>query len=246
MGDRRVALVADARSYVGPPLARALAQRGHDLVVGPVADGLVEELQSLGARVVVVDDARELQKEGVADRLVAGAMGEFGRLDAAVAFPGQIVIGKLLDSKIEDLHRVVLTCLEAPYRFLTAVAPPMVAAGSGQILLCTSAAGSRPTRGAAIYSSVRAGANMMALNLADEIASKGVSVNAVGTNFMDFPEFHAANGTNDPQKRAALEARVPLRRMGTLEEFASFACVFLDGTAAFQTGQSIAFAGGWA
>ena len=60
----------------------------------------------------------------------------------------------------------------------------------------TSATAARPTTGAALYSSVRAGATMMAQNLAAEIASTGVQVNVLGTNFMDFPEFHAAAGTS--------------------------------------------------
>ena len=97
-----------------------------------------------------------------------------------------------------------------------------------------------------VYSSARAGATMMARNLAQEIAATGVQVNAVGTNFMDFPEFHAAAGTDDPAARAALEAQVPMRRMGTMEEFASFAMAFLDGTSGFTTGQFVAYAGGWA
>ena len=87
---------------------------------------------------------------------------------------------------------------------------------------------------------------MMARNLADEIASTGVQVNALGTNFMDFPEFHAAVGSTDPEVRAFVESRVPMRRLGTMEEFAAFAMAFLDGTSGFTTGQFVAYAGGWA
>ena len=55
---RRVALVADAGFYVGPPIARLLAARGHDLVIGNPAAGLVEELRAAGATVEVVDGVR--------------------------------------------------------------------------------------------------------------------------------------------------------------------------------------------
>jgi 3-oxoacyl-[acyl-carrier protein] reductase len=243
---RRVALVADAAFYVGPDLAREFARRGHDLVLGDAASGLVDELKEAGATVVDVVGARDLAQEGAADALVDAALQSFGRLDAAVGFSGAIVPGKFMSSSIEDLRTIVVGCLEGPYRFLKAVAAPMVERGDGQIVLITSAAGARPTPGAALYSSVRAGATMMARNLAMEVAHTGVQVNALGTNFMDFPEFHRANRTDDPERRRRLEEQVPMRRMGTLAEFASFAMAFCDGTSGFTTGQFVAYAGGWA
>ncbi len=243
---RRVALVTDARSYVGPALAREFARRGHDLVIGAPAPGLVEELEGLGSTVVTVDGARNLAESESAPRLVAAALERFGHIDAAVAFSGQIIGGKFLESTDAQLDALFEGCVRGPYHFLKAVAEPMVTRRSGQIVLITSASAARPTRGASLYSSMRAGATMMAKNLAQEIAPSGVQVNALGTNFMDFPEFHEASGTNDPEVRARLESRVPLRRMGTLEEFASFSMAFLDGTSGFTTGQFVAYAGGWA
>jgi NAD(P)-dependent dehydrogenase (short-subunit alcohol dehydrogenase family) len=73
-----------------------------------------------------------------------------------------------------------------------------------------------------------------------------VIVNAIGTNFMDFPEFLRASGATDPAVRAKVEAQVPLGRLGTLDEFASFCMPYLDGTSNFATGQFVSFAGGWA
>ncbi len=242
---RRVALVADASSYVGPAIAREFARRGHDLVLGSASALLTGQLEQLGATVVNIDGVRNLAKDGAANKLVDAGLERFGHLDAAVAASGRIVPGTFMSSSIEDLRTIVVGCLEGPYNFLRAVAAPMIERRCGQIVLITSAAGARPTPGAALYSSVRAGATMMARNLAGEIASTGVQVNALGTNFMDFPEFHAANGTNDPDKRARLEAMVPMKRMGTMEEFASFAMAFLDGSSGFTTGQFVAYAGGW-
>ena len=59
---------------------------------------------------------------------------------------------------------------------------------------------------------------MMAKNVADEVASTGVQVNACGTNFMDFPEFRKAAGADDPERRKFIEAQVPMGRLGTMEE----------------------------
>jgi 3-oxoacyl-[acyl-carrier protein] reductase len=242
---RRVALVADAGRYVGPALARELARRGHDLVVSNPADGLVAELEAGGAAVEVVDRAHNVARPESAPALVAAALERFGRLDAAVAFSGTIIGGRFASSSIDDLRTLVTGCLEGPYHFLKAVTEPMVAAGSGQVVLITSAAGARPTPGAPLYSAVRAGATMLARNVADELARTGVQVNALGTNFMDFPEFHDAVGSHDPEVRKVVEAQVPMRRLGTVEEFASFAMAFLDGTSGFATGQFVSYSGGW-
>ena len=242
---RRVALVNDAGLYVGPAIAREFARRGHDLVVGDPAEGLVDELAALGAEVEVVTGVRNLAKPESAPALVAAGLARFGQIDAAVAFSGQIIPGRFMNSSVEDLHKLMSGCIEGPYHFLKAVAEPMIASKSGQIVLITSATAGRPTPGAPLYSAVRAGATMMARNVADEIARTGVQVNVLGTNFMDFPEFHAAAGTDDPEVRALFEAQVPMRRFGTLEEFAAFSMAFLDGTSGFTTGQFVGYAGGW-
>lgn len=243
---RRVALVANTSSYVGPALARALAARGHDLVVGDPAPGLVDELRALGADVEVVEGVRDLARPESAPRLVDAALARFGRLDSAVAASGRIVTGRFLESSVDDLRTVLHGCVEAPYHFLRAVVPPMVERGDGQVLVITSATAARPTPGAPLYSAARAGATMLARNVAAEVASSGVQVNAVGTNFMDFPEFLRANRAEDPDGRARVEAQVPMRRLGTLDEFAAFCMAFLDGTSRFTTGQFVAYAGGWA
>ena len=243
--NRRVALIADGSFFVGPALARVLAARDHDIAIAHPLEGLVEELEALGSTVAVIDAPRDLADPTTAPALVSGALDRFGRIDAACAFSGQIVIGRFTDSTVDDLHTVTRGCIEAPYHFLRAVVPAMVAAGSGQVLMLTSAAGARPTPGAPLYSAARAAANMLVRNVAGEVARTGVQVNALGTNFMDFPEFRRANGADDPDVRAKIESRVPMRRLGTVEECASMCAAFLDGTSGFTTGQFLGYAGGW-
>ena len=246
MSDRRIAIVSDAAGYVGPHLARLLAARDHDLVIGDPAPGLVEELAGAGATVEVVEGVRDLSKPESSERLATAARDTFGRIDAAAAFTGRIVVGRFLRSSLDDLRAVLVGCVEAPYHFLRTVVPVMVEQGSGQVLVFTSAAGARPTPGAPLYSSARAAANHMVRNVADEVVAKGVQVNAIGTNFMDFPEFLKANRAEDPEGRARVEAMVPMGRLGTLDELAHFSLSFLDGTCGFVTGQFVPFAGGWA
>ena len=244
--NRRIALVADAAHYVGPEMARMLARRDHDLVLGDPDGALVAELEALGSTVVAVAGASNLARPDASTRLVEAALDRFGRFDSAVAASGRIIPGRFVESSVDDLDRLVDGCLRAPYHFLRAVIEPLVQQGAGQVLLITSATAARPTPGAALYSSVRAGATMLARNVAAEVARDGVQVNAIGTNFMDFPEFLAATGADDPAVRAHIESRVPLRRLGTMKEFAAFCGPFIDGTSTFTTGQFVSYAGGWA
>lgn len=242
---KRVAIVSAAGSYVGPDIARLLAEREHDLVVGDPADGLVAELERDGATVVVVEGVNNLAKPEVSQQLVDAALSRFGRIDSATAFTGRIVVGRFLRSSLDDLHAVLSGCVDAPYNFLRAVVPVMVDQGGGQVLLFTSAAGARPTPGAPLYSSARAAANMLVRNVAGEVAKHGVQVNAIGTNFMDFPEFLRANRAEEPEGRARVEEQVPMKRLGGLDEAAAMAMPFVDGTSRFMTGQFLGFDGGW-
>jgi 3-oxoacyl-[acyl-carrier protein] reductase len=239
-------VVSDGDGYVGPHLARLLASRGHDLVVGDPEDGLVAALEAAGAAVEVVAGTRNLADADASDRLVAAAQNRFGRVDAAIAFTGRIVTGRFLRSSVDDLRMALVGCVEAPYHFLRAVVPVMIEGGGGQVLLFTSAAGARPTPGAPLYSAARAGANMLVRNVAAEVVDKDVQVNAIGTNFMDFPGFLRASRAEDAEGRARVEAQVPMGRLGTMDELANFAMPFCDGSSRFTTGQFVAFAGGWA
>jgi NAD(P)-dependent dehydrogenase (short-subunit alcohol dehydrogenase family) len=73
-----------------------------------------------------------------------------------------------------------------------------------------------------------------------------VQINALGTNFMDFPEFRAATGADDPAIREHIERAVPMKRLGTVEECAAMCAAFVDGTSGFTTGQFLGYSGGWA
>lgn len=243
--NRRVAIIGEANQYSGPAIARELAKRGHDLVLGDAAPGLVEELEGLGSLVYDITGTNHLLDPADSQRLVDAALSNFGRLDAATTASGVIVTGRFLKSTIEDFRKAITGCMEVPYNFLKAVVPAMVERGGGQVLLQTSASAARATPGAPLYSTARAGANHLVRNVADEVARHGVQVNAVGTNFMNFPGFLAANGVETAEDRARIEALVPMKRLGEIEEFAAFCCVFLDGTSQFTTGQFVSYAGGW-
>ena len=121
-----------------------------------------------------------------------------------------------------------------------------MAEGSGDVVVFTSATGARPEPGVSTYSATRAGANALVRAVGQEHAVDGLCINAVGTNFMDFPGFLRASGAgHDPDRRARIEARVPAHRLGTMDELAEFAAVLLEGKTRFQTGQFFSYSGGW-
>ena len=254
---RPVALITMATGYVGPALAATLADRGFDLVLhGSAGDGSmvgvevpfadqVPALEAAGAAVHTVTDVDLTTADGNR-ALVARAIDRFGRIDSACLVTGQIIIGKFLDMTVEQWERVKRMNLDMVFHGLQAVLPPMVDAGSGQVVVFTSATGARPDPITSIYGGTRAGANGLVRAVGLEYARAGLQINAVGTNFMDFPGFRKASGADtDPERRAAIEAQVPMRRLGTMDELAAFTSVLLDGTNRFQTGQFFSFSGGW-
>jgi 3-oxoacyl-[acyl-carrier protein] reductase len=258
MNDQRpVALITMASGYVGPALALTLAGRGYDLVLQG-ADGddsmvgievpfaeQIPTLEAAGATVHTVTDVDLATPDGNA-ALVTQALERFGRLDSACLVTGQIIVGKFLDMTVEQWERVKRMNLDMVFHGLQAVLPPMVEARSGQVVVFTSATGARPDPITSIYGGTRAGANGLVRAVGLEYARAGVQVNAVGTNYMDFPGFlKASRADTDPERRAAIEAQVPMRKLGTMDELASFTSVLLDGSSRFQTGQFFSFSGGW-
>ena len=252
---RPVALITLANGYVGPALSRRMVAGGFDLLLHTTASGtmvegegsiddLAEELRAQGARVELVTDVDLTTAEGN-QAVVAAALERFGRLDAACFVTGVIITGRFLDNTVAQWEKVKTTNLDMVFHALQAALPPMVAAGRGQIVVFTSAAGARPEPRVSIYTSTRAGANALVRAVGLEHAASGVTVNAIGTNYMDFPGFLAASGANDPERRVKIEAQVPARRLGTMDELAEFTAVLLDGRSRFQTGQFFSFSGGW-
>jgi NAD(P)-dependent dehydrogenase (short-subunit alcohol dehydrogenase family) len=245
MSERRVALITGSSNYVGPALSRLLAARGHDLVLGDPTEDLIRELADMGATVEAVAGTTDLADPASSRRLAQAAIDRFGRLDSAVSFTGAIVTGRFMKSTPDDFNKVLQGCMMAPYNFLHAVLQPMIEHGDGQVLVITSATASRATPGAPLYSAARAGATHLVRNVAGEVARNRIQVNAVGTNFMEFPDFLRANGITDAESRAKVEAMVPLGRLGSMEEFASFCMPYVDGTSRFTTGQFTSYSGGW-
>ena len=248
MADRkRVVILADTQTHMMPALAREMASRDHDLVLGDAKDGLADELTALGAKVEVVPDTADQTKADTIQKLVDRATEVFGGFDAACIRTGVHGDGTILDSTAEDCQVQFEGNFRSVFYALKALLPPLVEQRSGQVVINTSASGLRTAPFASIYSAMRAGANALVRCAGQTVGPYGVTVNATGTYAMDYPSFlHDVGADKDPEKRKEVEAGVPMRRLCRPEEAAHFTATLIDGKGTFQTSQFFAIDGGWA
>ncbi|NQV60270.1 MAG: SDR family NAD(P)-dependent oxidoreductase, partial [Alphaproteobacteria bacterium] len=155
---RRVALITDANLHLGPDLARILAARQHDLVLGDPRPGLVAEVEAMGAAVVSLTGMDDLGDGSAIARLIEAGLQRFGRLDAACVRTGVIIGGSFMKAGLDQLQTLQRANLEAVFHSLQALLGVMLPAGQGQIVIVTSATGRRPMPNASLYSATRAGA----------------------------------------------------------------------------------------
>ncbi|CAB1058230.1 hypothetical protein D1BOALGB6SA_2986 [Olavius sp. associated proteobacterium Delta 1] len=247
-GGKRVVLINDALLQVGPPIAIELAQKGHNLVIAQPAKGLVDKLKSHGAEVVVVEGIEQEgpndeTKPGSTQKLVDAAMKHLGGFDAAYIRTAIHHTGDILSTTREDMQKIYESNFLAVMDSLQSLLPPLMEAGSGQILILTSATAGKPFYDMMGYSAMRAAANMAIRCAAMTAAPKGVCVNAFGTNFINYPD--AVKTLGGPDKMAAVAKHIPLGRYGEPEEPAHTAVTFLDGRNMYSTGMFIPFAGGY-
>lgn len=247
-GGKRVVLMNDALMQIGPPIAIELAQKGHNLVIAQPGEGLVDKLKSYGAEVVVVEGIEQEgpndeSQPGSTQKLVDAAMAKFGGFDAAYIRTAIHHKGDVLTTTREDMQKIFESNFLAVMDSLQSLMPPLMKAGSGQILVLTSATGGQPYYDMMGYSSMRAGANMMIRCAAMNGAPKGVCVNAIGTNFINYPD--AVKTLGGPDAMAAVSEYIPVGRYGEPEEAAHTAVTLLDGRNMFATGMFIPMAGGY-
>ena len=249
---RRTAIVTDTQLNIGPHLAREFAKLNYNLVIADVRKGLPEELRKLGAAKVVTVPGIEQEapnhegRPGVIQKVVDAAVKEFGGYDSvfirtAVHHP----TGDILKCTDKDLYEhYEQNCLAVMYA-LQAVLPPLMKFGRGQVVVQTSATGEKPQPTMMAYSVMRAAANMMCRCAAMTVAPKGVCVNVVGTNFMNYPGFREAAGAEDDAVYQKILNEIPMRRLGETAEAAHFCMALLDGRNMYTTGNFFPIAGGF-
>jgi NAD(P)-dependent dehydrogenase (short-subunit alcohol dehydrogenase family) len=246
---RRVAIITDAAEHLGPDLARKLAQREHNLVLGGAAKGLADELISMGAEVEVIEDIKGgacLTRPDAVQSLVDRANERFGGFSAAFIRPGVHIMGDILSATAEDLQAAFEGNMLSTFYAVQTLLKALIEQGNGgQILICSSAVGTKPYAPAAAYCATRAGANMLAQTAAQTAAPYGITVNTIGTMFLNYPGFLDNTGCRDPAVLARTVENIPLGRLGEPPEAAHIAASLLDGESNFINGEFFSVSGGW-
>ncbi len=236
------ALITGASGGIGSAVARALAAQGARLAVsGSNADKLAAFRDSLGGDHVAL--ACNLSDAAEVDALVPQAVEALGgQLDILVNNAGVTRDGLIMRMKDDDWLDVIRINLEANFRLCRAAAKPMMKARFGRIISITSVVGATGNPGQANYAASKGGVTALSKALAQELASRNITVNCVA------PGFIATAMTDDlpePQK-VALNARIPLGRMGDGADVAAAVAYLASKEAAYVTGQTIHVNGGMA
>jgi len=236
------ALVTGASGGIGSAIAQALAAQGARLAVsGSNADKLNAFRETLGGDHVALPC--NLGDAASVDALVPSAVEALGgKLDILVNNAGVTRDNLILRMKDDEWSDVIRINLEANFRLARAAAKPMMKARFGRIISITSVVGATGNPGQANYAASKAGVTGMSKALAQELASRGITVNCVA------PGFIATAMTDDlpDAQKEALNQRIPAGRMGEGGDIAAAVVYLASKEAAYVTGQTLHVNGGMA
>lgn len=239
--DGRTALVTGAGRGIGRGCALALAEAGADVVVVSRSpddlEALAGEVRGLGRR------ARPVALDVTDAKSIRQLVHDIPRLDVLVVSAGTNVPEPLLEVSDEHLDALLALNVRAAFVTLQAAARRMVEAGAGSIVLISSqmrhvGAGER-----SVYCTTKHAVEGMTKAAAVELAPHGVRVNAVAPTFVETPM--TAPFLADAAFRAEVERRIPLGRLGRVEDVTGAVVYLASEAAALVTGTSLLVDGGW-
>ena len=236
------ALVTGASGGLGSAIAKALADQGARLAVsGSNVEKLENFRAGLGANHVSLPC--NLSHGAAVDQLVPSAVEALGgKLDILVNNAGVTRDNLLMRMKDEEFEDVIRINLEAAFRLMRAAAKPMMRARFGRIISITSVVGVTGNPGQANYVASKAALIGMSKAVAQELASRGVTVNAIAPGFMTSAMTDALND----QQREGILSRIPMGAMGTGEDIGAAAVYLASREAGYVTGQTLHVNGGMA
>ena len=237
----KTALVTGATGGIGAAIAKALHGAGATVAVSGTRASVLAELQTaLGDRVHVI--ACNLSDPADVEKLVPAAEAAMGGLDILVNNAGITRDGLAMRMKDDDWQQVMDVNLTAAFRLSRAAMKGMMKKRWGRIINITSVVGVTGNPGQANYVAAKAGIIGLSKSLAQELASRNITVNAVAPGFIATP---MTDVLNDKQKEAIL-GKVPAGRLGNPEEIAAAVLYLAAPEAAYVTGQTIHVNGGMA
>jgi len=244
------ALVTGASGGIGSAIARALARQGARLAVsGSNAEKLrifrdeldehtPQHLQEVDHVAITCD----LSNPEAVEKLVPAAVDSLGGIDILINNAGITRDNLIMRMKDEEWDSVIRINLEGAFRLMRAAARPMMKAKFGRIITITSVVGATGNPGQANYAAAKGGLTAMSKSLGHELASRGITVNCIAPGFI---RTAMTDGLPDAQKEA-LNARIPMGRMGEGEDIAAAAVYLASREAGYVTGQTIHVNGGMA
>ena len=236
------ALVTGASGGLGGAIAKALAGQGARLAVsGSNVDKLEAFRAGLGGNHVAVPG--NLSDGAAVDALVPEAVEALGgKLDILVNNAGVTRDNLLMRMKDEEFSDVIRINLEAAFRLMRAAAKPMMKARFGRIISITSVVGVTGNPGQANYVASKAGLIGMTKSVAQELASRNITVNAIAPGFMASAMTDALND----QQRQAILSKIPLGAMGSGDDIGAAVVYLASKEAGYVTGQTLNVNGGMA
>lgn len=240
----RVALVTGGGRGIGRGIGRRLAEAGASVVIADIDSALANtaagELSRDSGRAVAVRldvTDRESVKEAVKK-----VLDEFGRIDILVNNAGIMFRTRMLDISFEEWNRTLLVNLTGPFLLCKAVIPLMRKKNYGRIVNISSSAGrSVSTLGGAHYTASKAGLLGFTRAVAKEVASFGITVNAVCPGLIDT---QMARDTTKPEEMEMFINAFPIKRLGLPEEIGDLVVFLCSEKASYITGASIDINGG--
>lgn len=235
------ALVTGASGGIGTAICEALAAQGARLAVsGSNADKLNAYKDSLGGDHVAIPC--NLSDPQSVEALVPAAVEQLGKLDILVNNAGITRDNLTMRMKDEEWADVITVNLEASFRLMRAASKPMMKARYGRMISITSVVGATGNPGQANYAASKAGVTGMSKAMAQELASRNVTVNCIAPGFIATP---MTDVLPDAQKEA-LNARIPMGRMGEGSDIGAAVAYLASKEAGYITGQTIHVNGGMA
>ncbi|MBE2269404.1 MAG: SDR family oxidoreductase [Anaerolinea sp.] len=235
----KVAVVTGGGSGIGEGIARRLQAEGAQVALFDRDSAALDRVSSeTGALGLNIDMSDERAVEAGIEAVVDG----FGRLDIAVNSAG--VVGmtstNIVDYPTEEFQRVLAINLFGSFYLTKYAIPPMLQQGYGRVLLIASIAGKEGNPGMIGYSTSKAGVVGMVKAVGKEYAERGVTVNGLAPAVIRTP----MNEKTAPEQLKYMTERIPMKRLGTVEEAAALACWIVSEEAAFTTGFVFDLSGG--
>jgi 3-oxoacyl-[acyl-carrier protein] reductase len=238
----KTALVTGASGGIGAAVAKALHAAGATVAISGTRAAVLEELKAaLGGARVHVTPCNLSSAEDV-EKLVPAAEAAMGGLDILVNNAGITRDGLAMRMKDEDWQAVLDVNLTASFRLARAAMKLMMKKRWGRIVSVTSVVGVTGNPGQANYVASKAGLIGLSKSLAQELASRNVTVNCVAPGFIATAMTEALN---DKQKEAIL-GRIPAGKMGSADDIAAAVLYLASEEAGYVTGQTLHVNGGMA